>query len=98
MLPLFGMTMSLDQTGIYAIGVGFPFTLVAVDPLDGSVTTLAEIGAGGELAESVGGSAVVPIPQPPIPSVSAWGLVVLTLLLLTVGTITARRVRLHARL
>lgn len=83
------MTMSPDQSKIYH-QVGR--TLYSVDVLGRTLTTVGEIPPDAFLGFSAG-IAVVPIPPPPIPIVSAWALCVMTLLMLTVGTIMIQRYR-----
>ena len=75
------MTMSPDQTSIY---LWRKPTLFRINPVDGTITTLAEVPAD---AGPSAGIAVVPIPPPPIPTVSGWSLWVMALLVLTGGTI-----------
>ncbi len=83
---VYSMTMAPDQGSLYVAALNL---FVAVDLTDGSVTTLAEL-TQAEFATN--GIAVVPSPPPPpgIPAVSEWGVVVMTLLLLTLGTIVLR--------
>ncbi len=47
---------------------------------------------GGELRGQID---TLQPPPPPIPTVSEWGLIVMTLLLLTAGTIVIRRYKAH---
>jgi len=77
------MTMSPDETLIYLHWGG---RLFGIDVVDGSFTTLADFSDPPFLG-STAGIAVVPIPPPPIPTVSGWGLITMTLFLLTAGTI-----------
>jgi len=77
------MTMSPDQSQIYLQSAGRVF---AIDVVDGSFTTLADF-SDPSFFGSTAGIAVVPIPPPPIPTVSGWGLMAMTLFLLTAGTI-----------
>lgn len=83
------MAMSPDQTTIY---LHRDRTLFGIDVVDGTVTTLAVIPPDMFLGWGAG-IAVVPTPPPPIPTISRWGLIMMTLLVLTVGTIMIQRYR-----
>lgn len=97
-LPIGGqnsLAMSPDQSMIYVnafntIGGGTSGRVLRIDVVDGNVTTLAEFGDG--LLGVPTGMAVVPIP-PRIPTITEWGMVVMVLLLITVGTILIQRHR-----
>ncbi len=81
------MTMSPDQSRIYVNSWGVVTTrgLWSIDVRDGAVTLLAGFSEGDGVPAGI---AVVPVPPPPpIPTVSQWGIVVMTLLLLAAGTI-----------
>ena len=94
-LPIGGrnsMTMSLDQSKIYVSIRGDTTSgrLLGIEVVDGTVTTLAEFDDG--FLGSPAGIAVVPI-APPIPTMSKWGVIVMTLLVLTAGTAVLNRRR-----
>ena len=81
------MTMSLDQSKIYINTIPAVFE---IDVVDGTVGVLFEIPYN--LFGRPGGIAVVP-PPPPIPTMTEWGMILMTLLTLTVGTIGIQRHR-----
>jgi len=81
------MTMFPDQTGIYVATSSEE--LYALNPANGEVTQLAHL--AGAPNTSPYGIAVVPARPSMIPALSTWGVVVLTLLGLALGTVTIQR-------
>lgn len=65
--------------------------LLGIDVVDGTISTLAEFQDEGALFSFPAGIAVVP--PAPIPTLSAWGAMILTLVLLIGGTLVLRRRR-----
>jgi len=81
------MTMSPDQSLIYAATV--TDALYGFNPTTGATTFLAQVDVSSDLSPE--GIAVVPPAPSMIPAVSTWGLVVLTLTGLVVGTVMMHR-------
>ncbi len=84
----FAMAMSPDQTQIYVATT--TDELFALDPVNGAFTLLADLTQEGVSVPA--GIAVAP-PPGPIPAVSAWGMITMTLALFTAGTLLIMRRR-----
>ena len=89
------MAMPLDQREIYVNAFSDSDAIfgrvLRIDVVDGAVTTVSEFTDG--FITPPAGIAVVPLPPPPIPTVSGWSVIAMTLLVLTAGTAVLIRCR-----